>query len=348
MEKIRLGIIFGSRSGEHEVSLMSATSVIKAAQSLNKYEIVTIGISRSGVWRLYKGDPDRIEQDTWFDISEPFNPGDLKSVADFALPILHGPYGEDGTIQGLFEMLDIPYGGCGVLASSVAMDKGVAKDVYKTAGLPICRHILIYSEDFMDSREKILCDIEKSLGWPVFVKPANMGSSVGVTKAKDEAALEKAIMTAMEYDRRILIEEGLEVRELETSVIGNHNGNIEAAAVGEILPSDEFYDYHAKYQAGGASKLMIPADITVEQRENIKEMAKTAYKAVDCKGFARIDFFMDRNTNKIYINEINTIPGFTKFSMMPLLWAEAGVPYPELIDRIVGFGYERYYAKNRR
>jgi len=348
MDRIRLGIVFGSRSGEHEVSLMSATSVIKAAASLNKYEIVTIGITREGEWRLYQGDPDLIEQDRWSENSTPFNPGDIKKAADFILPVLHGPYGEDGTIQGLFEMLDIPYAGCGVLASSVAMDKGLAKDVYKMAGLPICRHKVIYSEDFNESKESILKELEESLGWPVFVKPANMGSSVGVTKAKDPGTLEEAILTAMKYDRRIVIEEGLEVRELETSVIGNHNGNIEAAAVGEILPSDEFYDYHAKYLAGGASKLMIPADITAEQREDIREMAKTAYKAIDGKGFARIDFFMDRKTEKIYLNEINTIPGFTRFSMMPLLWAEAGVPYPELIDRIVRFGYERYYAKNRR
>ncbi len=348
MDKIRLGIVFGSRSGEHEVSLMSATSVIKAAASLDKYEIVTIGITREGEWRLYQGEPDLIEQDRWVQNSTPFNPGDIKKTADFILPVLHGPYGEDGTIQGLFEMLDIPYAGCGVLASSVAMDKGLAKDVFKMAGLPICSHKLIYSEDFNESKESILKELEESLGWPVFVKPANMGSSVGVTKAKDPGTLEEAILTAMKYDRRIVVEEGLEVRELETSVIGNHNGNIEAAAVGEILPSDEFYDYHAKYLAGGASKLMIPADISDEQRESIREMAKTAYKAIDCKGFARIDFFMDRNTEKIYLNEINTIPGFTRFSMMPLLWAEAGVPYPELIDRIVRFGYERYYAKNRR
>lgn len=348
MDRIRLGIVFGSRSGEHEVSLMSATSVIKAAATLNKYELVTIGITREGEWRLYQGEPDLIEQDRWLDNSVPYNPGDLKKTVDFILPVLHGPYGEDGTIQGLFEMLDVPYGGCGVLASSVAMDKGLAKDVYKMAGLPICRHKLIYSEEFEVSKADILKETEEFLGWPVFVKPANMGSSVGVTKAKDLRTLEEAILTAMQYDRRIIVEEGLEVRELETSVIGNHSGNIEAAEVGEILPSDEFYDYHAKYLAGGASKLMIPADITKEQREAIREMAKTAYKAIDCMGFARIDFFMDRHSDKIVINEINTIPGFTKFSMMPLLWTEAGVPYPELIDRIVGFGYERYHAKNRR
>ena len=353
MDKIRVGIIFGGRSGEHEISLMSATSVINAMDK-EKYSLSFFGITKTGRWMSYRGPVENIESGKWEETAEDYNMGDLKKDVDFALPVLHGPYGEDGTIQGLFEMLDIPYAGCGVLASALAMDKAVAKEIFARAGLPVCKHVLLYREDLEDEEgqlsqkavEKQAQDAMKELKYPVFVKPANMGSSVGISKARDDESLAKAIMEAAKYDRRILVEEGINAREVETGVIGNHHP--EAAEVGEILPSAEFYDYHAKYFDGGESKLCIPAPLSQEKREEIRDIAVRAYMALDCAGFSRVDFFIDKDTDKVYINEINTIPGFTKFSMFPLLWQAAGVPYGKLIERIIGFGYEKYKAKNKR
>lgn len=342
---IKIGIIFGGRSGEHEISLMSAASVINALDK-TKFEPFYFGITKEGKWKRFEGKIDAIENGDWEKTAIDFNPGNLKEVVDFALPILHGPYGEDGTIQGLFEMIDIPYAGCGVLASSAAMDKAIAKDIFARAGLPICKHTLIFTEEFAADPDAVIRKVEAEVPYPVFVKPANMGSSVGITKAKEKEGLYEAIKEAAKYDRRIVIEEGIDCRELETGVIGNYNP--QAAEVGEILPSAEFYDYKAKYFDGGQSKICIPVDITNEIRESIREIAVKAYLSLDCTGFARVDFFLEKETDKIYINEINTIPGFTKFSMFPLLWAAASVSYPELIERIVDFGYERYHAKNKR
>lgn len=350
---IKLGIIFGGKSGEHEISLMSAASVINAL-SKSKFELFFFGITKEGKWKHFEGSTDMIENGAWEKTAKDFNPGRLKEFIDFALPVLHGPYGEDGTIQGMFEMLDIPYGGCGVLASAAAMDKAIAKDIFSKAGLPICRHALVYAEDFAETdggegtacSQKIALEIEKKVPYPMFVKPANMGSSVGITKVKNREGLYEALKEAAKYDRRIVIEEGIECRELETGVIGNHKP--QAAAVGEILPSKEFYDYKAKYFDGGKSKICVPADIPEHIKEEIRSLAVQAYTALDCSGFARVDFFLEKETDRVYINEINTIPGFTKFSMFTVLWAEAGVSYPELIERIVEFGYERYYAKNNR
>jgi D-alanine-D-alanine ligase len=342
---IKIGVIFGGKSGEHEISIMSAVSVINALDK-TKFEPFYFGITRDGDWKRFKGTPEEILSEEWEKTATDFNPGSLKQIVDFALPILHGPYGEDGTIQGLFEMIDIPYAGCGVLASSVAMDKAIAKDIFARAGLPICKHALIFAEEFTNNMEAVVKRVETAVPYPMFVKPANMGSSVGITKAKDREGLYAAIQEAAIYDRRIVIEEGIDCRELETGVIGNFNPQV--AEVGEILPSAEFYDYKAKYFDGGQSKICIPADISTETRETIREIAMKAYLALDCSGFARVDFFIEKGTDKIYINEINTIPGFTKFSMFPLLWVAASVSYPELIERIVNFGYERYNAKNKR
>lgn len=351
---IRLGIIFGGRSGEHEISLMSATSVIKAIDK-EKFSLVLIGITKEGNWLLYDGPVDKIEDGSWQQFAEAAlaeDPGkyaltvlgsggkSLKDTIDFALPVLHGPYGEDGTIQGLFEMADIPYGGCGVLGSAAAMDKTLAKEVFAKESLPICRHLNLFKEEALQDLDRTIDRIEKFLPYPIFVKPANMGSSVGISKAKNAEELRAAIKEAVKYDRRLVLEEGLDCREIETGVLGNHNPK--AAAVGEILPSDEFYSYTAKYFDGGQSKLCIPADISPEVAEEVKSIAIEAYKLLDCAGFARVDFFLEKGTNKIYLNEINTIPGFTKFSMFPLLWAEVGVPYPELIEQIIKLGFERY------
>jgi len=351
---IRLGIIFGGRSGEHEISLMSATSVINAIDK-EKFIPVLIGITKEGNWLLYDGPVDKIEDGSWQQIAEAAlkaDPGkysltvlgsgrkSLKDWIDFALPILHGPYGEDGTIQGLFEMADIPYGGCGVLGSAAAMDKTLAKEVFAKKSLPICRHLNLFKEEALENMDRVIDRVEKFLPYPIFVKPANMGSSVGISKAKNTEELKAAIKEAIKYDRRLVLEEGLDCREIETGVLGNYAPK--AAAVGEILPSDEFYSYTAKYFDGGQSKMCIPADIPAEVAEEIKSIAVEAYKLLDCAGFARVDFFLEKGTNKIYLNEINTIPGFTKYSMFPLLWAEVGVPYPELIERIIELGFQRY------
>lgn len=356
-DKMKLGIIFGGRSGEHEVSLLSAASVIRAVNK-EKYELAYIGITKDGEWRILETAKEMsdvesaemtaasLEDGTWEGSSKPFGFGELKNVIDFALPIMHGPYCEDGKIQGLFEMLDIPYGGCGVLASAVAMDKLLAKDVFARNGLPICGYAAVTKSEYESNPEAVLDRVEETLGYPNFVKPANMGSSVGISKAADRKSLAEALKLALRYDKRVIVEEYINCRELETAILGN--ASPEAAAVGEILPSAEFYDYQAKYLDGGASKLCIPAQISEEMTEKIRDFAKKAYMAIDGEGFARVDFFIDKDSGELYLNEINTIPGFTKFSMFPLLWEAAGVRYTDTIERIIELGYERYNAKNNR
>lgn len=354
----RLGIFFGGKSGEHEVSLMSATSVIGAIDK-EKYQVVAIGITKEGNWLLYDGPAEHIEDGSWQAeaeaalAAEPEKYGfsvlgaggrGLRDMIDFALPILHGPYGEDGTIQGLFEMVNIPYGGCDVIGSALAMDKIAAKQVFSVMGIRQVPYVWIEAEDLPEKEEWMRSKIAKRLTYPIFVKPANMGSSVGLSKVSREEDLTAAIALASQYDRRIIIEQGIDCRELETAVLGNHVA--EVGAVGEIIPSNEFYDYTAKYFDGGKTKLCIPANITEEQREEIRHAAAKAYKALDCRGYARVDFLMDKSTGEIYLNEINTIPGFTRFSMFPLLWAEAGVPYPRLIERIVELGCERHRIRS--
>lgn len=355
-----IGVLFGGRSGEHEISLMSAASVINAIDK-TKYRIVMIGITKQGRWLKYDGPFCHIEDGSWQNIAEEALERDpqnyeitvlgtgghsLKEQIDFALPILHGPYGEDGTVQGLFEMINLPYGGCGVASSATCMDKGLAKAIFAQERLPQVRYRVVRSEELEREKSRILQELSDNLGFPMFVKPANMGSSVGIGKAKNKKELKEALSNAAIYDQRIIVEEFIDCREIETAVIGNYDA--EVAAVGEIIPSSEFYDYRAKYFDGGKSKLCIPANLTLEQTETIQEIAKKAYKATDCCGFARVDFFISKNTGEIYLNEINTIPGFTKYSMFPLLWEAVGVPYPTLIERIITLGYERHYAKNHR
>lgn len=357
---IRLGVLFGGRSGEHEISLMSAASVINAIDK-SKYEVVQIGITREGHWYIFDGPTEQIESGSWEQEAKAALAADpekyslqilgsggasLKQRIDFALPILHGPYGEDGTIQGLFEMIDIPYGGSGVTGAALTMDKILAKAVCEKAGLPQGPYMALTKHEFDEREQQLLLEIEEKLSYPMFVKPSNMGSSVGITKVKTREDLKKAIDTAAIYDHRILIEEGIDCRELETGVLGNRDPQV--SGVGEIIPSAEFYDYKAKYFDGGQSKLCIPADIPAEKVEEIRSIAARAYSLLDCSGYARADFFMDRRTGKILLNEINSIPGFTKFSMFPLLWEEKGIAYPDLIERIVSLGYERYNAKNSR
>ena len=340
--KKKIGIIFGGKSGEYEVSLLSAASVIRA-MNREKFELVFLGITRDGTWKQFFGDVDAIEDGSWIETAWDFSLDRLKETIDFALPVVHGPYCEDGRLQGLLEMLDIPYGGCGVLASAVAMDKGLAKELFLQHNLPICKYILVCKEELQQERSRILEKIETEIGLPCFIKPANMGSSVGISKAADRQELEDGLMLAVRYDRRIVVEEALNCRELETGILGNEDPK--AAAVGEILPKGRFYDYSSKYADGGAS-LCIPAHLDSDTYEKIRELAVKAYQAIDGEGYARIDFFIEKDSGRVYLNEINTIPGFTQYSMFPLLWKEAGLEYSELLERIIELGYERYHDKN--
>jgi D-alanine-D-alanine ligase len=328
------------------------------AMDREKHEIVPIGISKSGEWFHITADMSglRTLDDERYDSLIPERGGESASarridigafqrLADFAFPLLHGPYGEDGTIQGVFEILDMPYAGCNVACSAISMDKIFTKEILIRAGFPVCKHASTYAFDFAGNAAGELDKIEASLAYPVFVKPANMGSSVGVTKAANRTALEAAIVNALQYDSRILIEEAVNGRELETAVLGNDEPQV--GAIGEIIPDGEFYDYDSKYK-NGLAKLCIPADIPDGTAREIGILATGAYKALGGAGFSRIDFFFEEKTGKIYLNEMNTIPGFTAYSMFPLLWKAKGVAYSELIERIIGFGYERHFAKNNR
>lgn len=353
----KLGIIFGGKSDEHEISILSASSIVAAMEG-SQYEVIKIGINKNGNWYLITDkmdditslDDERIhtlipseceERESAKEISV----GELSQTIDFAFPVLHGPFGEDGTIQGLFEMMDIPYAGCGVAASALAMDKIFTKEIWIRSGLPVCKHKIIRKSDVSNHLEKKLMDIANALGYPLFVKPANMGSSVGINRASNMDELENAVHEALKYDSRVIIEEEIIGRELETAVLGN--SNVEAAAVGEIVTTGKFYDYESKYK-DGMTKLFIPADIPEDAKSQISRIAIDSFRALDGSGFGRVDFFLEEKTGKILLNEINTIPGFTKFSMFPSLWAKAGVEYRELIERIIDLGYERYNAKNNR
>ncbi len=362
---MRIGVIFGGRSGEHEISLMSAASVIRVMDK-NKYKIVPIGITREGKWLLYDADKvDKIEDGSWQSEAESLLKSDperyeftvlgsggrsLKDIVDFALPIIHGPYCEDGKLQGLLETVNIPYAGSGVSGSCIAMDKAFAKEVFIQHGLPVCPYILIDSHDMRGDIAEIepaLADmVESKLKYPVFVKPANMGSSVGISKVNARKDLYHAVSIASGYDRRIVIEEGVDCRELETAVMGNDNPV--TGAVGEIVPSAEFYDYKAKYFDSGESKLCIPADITEGTEKEIKKLAIKAYKALDCYGYSRVDFLLDKKTEKLYINEINTLPGFTKISMFPQLFMHEGMEYAKIIEEIINLGLEKFMEKDAR
>ncbi|AOT70173.1 D-alanine--D-alanine ligase [Geosporobacter ferrireducens] len=367
-KKLNIGIIFGGKSGEHEVSLMSAASVMRAMDR-EKYNIIPIGITNEGSWMLYNGPIEKIESGEWEGISNkllqedpqhsvftvipmgnepsqaivPGIPPYLGEQIDVIFPVLHGPYGEDGTIQGLLEMADIPYVGAGVLASAVGMDKIYSKRIFEMVGLPMGKYMLVMRKKLRENPQVYVEMIEENFSYPVFIKPANLGSSVGISKARNQEELLKGLQAAARHDRKILVEEFIACRELECAVLGNDEPK--ASVVGEIIPSHEFYDYEAKYFDDGKSKMIIPADIPAEKAMEIREMAIKAYKAIDCSGLARVDFFMEKETMKIYINEINTMPGFTKYSMYPLLWDAAGLPYPQLIDQLIQLAVERHQDK---
>ncbi len=351
-EKLNVAVVFGGKSGEHEVSLMSATNVIKAMNK-EKYNIFMIGITRQGKWMTYRGETDKIADGSWEKEAEQlgrdetinllfsgFFKGDTESGIDVVFPVLHGPNGEDGTIQGLLEMLDTPYVGCGVMASALGMDKEFSKKLFGMKGLPMGDYDVILKADMEKDMDSAVSRIEGRFSYPVFIKPVNMGSSVGITKAHDRAELVKGLKEACKYDRKVMVEESINCREFECAVLGNNDPV--ASGIGEIIPSHEFYDYEAKYFDDGKSVLIIPAPLSEEKTNELREAAVKAYKALDCAGMARVDFFMDKETGKIYINEINTIPGFTKISMYPKLWDAAGVGYSELIDRLIELAIERH------
>ncbi|HWF91833.1 MAG TPA: D-alanine--D-alanine ligase family protein [Terriglobales bacterium] len=392
MKKLRVGILFGGRSGEHEISLLSAASVFKAIDQ-SKYEVVPIGITKEGRWvtagdaerllsgkpasdqkkdesrHLRAGDPDATPSAAVLASGEgvvvppepqtalaPFQTDSLTRRSsdrainvDVIFPVLHGTFGEDGTIQGLLELADIPYVGAGVLGSAAGMDKDVMKSLFIAAGLPIVKHVTVLRSEWESEPKKVQKLVESKLKYPAFVKPANLGSSVGISKAHDRKELGPAIEEAAKFDRKIVIEQGVggrknKAREIECSVLGNDKP--EASVPGEIVPGKEFYDYTAKYLDEG-SELIIPAKLTKAETKRFQQLAISAFRAVDCSGLARVDFLMDPKTRKIYLNEINTMPGFTSISMYPKLWAASGLAYPKLIERLIELGLERHADKKK-
>jgi D-alanine-D-alanine ligase len=391
MKILRVGILFGGRSGEHEVSLLSAASVLSAIDK-EKYEVVPIGITKDGRWltaehaenllqgkpiheprQLRAGDPEATAAAAVLAQGEsvvfppepvhrqsglvPFQTeaalarraSDRAINVDVIFPVLHGTFGEDGTIQGLLELADIPYVGAGVLGSAAGMDKDIMKSLFLAAGIPIVKHFTILRSAWEKQPEKIRKLVENKLKYPVFVKPANLGSSVGISKARDRKELGPAMEEAAKFDRKIVIEQGVggkmkKAREIECSVLGNDDPA--ASVPGEIVPGKEFYDYTAKYVDEG-STLIIPAKLNKAETKQVQELAVRAFKAVDCSGLARVDFLMDPNSRKIYLNEINTMPGFTSISMYPKLWAASGLAYADLIDRLIQLGLERHKDKKK-
>lgn len=357
--KIRLGVIFGGRSGEHEVSLMSARSVLNALDR-TRYDIVTIGISREGHWYAGDGILDALasRQFGGFErvalLGEPGQSNlyrwgagtalEILGQLDVVFPLLHGTFGEDGTIQGLFEMAEIPYVGAGVLASSVAMDKGLFKMLMRAHDIPTVESVVVLSSEIAGDVDMAISKVETVGEYPLFVKPANLGSSVGVSKVRNRSDLLEGLMEAARYDRRVLVERGLDAREIEVSVLGNEEP--EASVPGEVIPSDEFYSYRAKY-IDDRSELIIPAPIPPEAADEARRLAVESFLAFDGAGMARVDFLLERSTGQVYVNEANTIPGFTKISMYPKLWEASGRPYPSLLDRLVDLAFERHGQKAR-
>lgn len=360
--KLRIGVIFGGRSGEHEVSLMSARSILGALDP-EKYELVQIGITHDGVWWFGENVLDALQSrsleglkravilsDPKYQALFTIHPSEtgqlLQEVAtlDVVFPVLHGTFGEDGTLQGLLELVDLPYVGAGVLGSSVGMDKAVFKDVMRANDIPVLESILVLRSEIEADIDSVLQRAEGLAGYPLFVKPCNLGSSVGVSKCRSRSDLMEGLLDAARYDRRVLVERGIEAREIEVSVLGNDDPK--ASLPGEIVPSDEFYSYNAKY-IDDRSILNVPAELPAETIKEVQSLAVRAFKAVDCAGMARVDFLMDKGTHVLYLNELNTIPGFTRISMYPKLWDASGLPYPELVNRLVELALERKKDRDR-
>ena len=348
MKRLKIGVIFGGISSEHDVSKVSGTSVIKNLNK-EKYDIISIYIDKDGKWYTYEKPLEEIDiLDIDADVSNDIKPIDniekiLKSV-DVIFPVLHGLGGEDGSIQGLFEMLKVPYVGCGILASSVGMDKVYTKIIFEKANIKQAKYEYVrkykdnyiyidkeFNEEIINLNELVL-KIEKNLSYPMFIKPSNSGSSVGINKAADTEELKKAIEYATNFDKKVLIEEGIVGKEIKCAVLGNED--VMSSCVGEIKPAEAFYTFDAKYK-NQESKVLIPADLPKEMSNRIRDLAIKAFKAIDGKGIARVDFFIEKDTNKIYINEINTMPGFTEISMYPKLFESLGMQYFELLDKLI-------------
>ncbi len=358
-EKITVGILFGGRSGEHEVSLTSAQGIMRAIDK-DKYRVVPIGITKEGLW-ITGGDPlvTLTTGKGWERITPLVTPLDtcrpeeehaveaglfrLQDL-DVIFPVLHGPYGEDGTVQGLLELLSIPFVGAGVTASAVGMDKVICKAVLSEAGLPVLPYRAYRYLDWEAGCDTVRFDCESNLQYPMFVKPANMGSSVGISKVKNVDQLMAGIREAFRFDRKILVEQGIDGREIEISVLGNDEPIV--SLPGEIIPSREFYSYAAKY-LDDTSELLIPAPISAEQVQLIQKLALESYRAIDCAGMARVDFLIDRASGDVWLNELNTIPGFTPISMYPKLWEASGIGYSDLIDRLIELGLQRHRERSR-
>ena len=366
--KLRVGVLFGGRSGEHEVSLRSAASIIDAMDK-SRYEVVPIGITKEGRW-LAAGEAERLLGGTYrplprADAGEPADiirseagvlqhglpivlapdPSQRDTASqplDVIFPILHGTFGEDGTVQGLLELAGMAYVGGGVLASAAGMDKDVMKRLFRDHGVPVVPWLLFLRAEIEAHPRRLAAAVEARFRYPVFIKPANLGSSVGITKVHGRRELRPALELAATFDRKVLVERAVDGRELECSVLGNDDP--EASVPGEIVPVHEFYDYAAKYLEEG-SELIIPARLTAAQTRRVQELAVGAFRAIDCSGMARVDLFLERKTGRIYVNEINTIPGFTSISMFPKLWEASGLPYPKLIDRLIELALERHAAK---
>jgi D-alanine-D-alanine ligase len=377
LKKIRVGVIFGGRSGEHEISLISAESVMRALNK-DKYDVLPIGVTKEGRW-LIGGDPlaqlkeasltpkeltggspqstvpgpksgvptRDLVLGTWnLELGTP-SPKLRSPLADVdvVFPVLHGPYGEDGTVQGLLELANLPYVGAGVTASALGMDKALQKTIFRQKGIPVMDFLVVKRRDWEREPEAVLARVEAALGYPCFVKPVNLGSSVGITKAHHRQELRLALDIAARYDRRLLVEQSAEdCREIEVSVLGNDDPI--ASIPGEIVPHREFYDYIAKY-VDEETELKIPADLPPPVAERVRELGVRAFLAIDCAGMARVDLFVARDYSRIYVNELNTIPGFTSISMYPKLWEASGLPYPELLDRLIELALERHADKSR-
>jgi D-alanine-D-alanine ligase len=354
-------VVFGGRSGEHEVSLASARAIVDALRQSGRYEVLPVGITREGSW-ISSGDPMRELESRARELTASSLPGspkgaaklgppaseklpvDLFDAADVVFPVLHGPYGEDGTIQGMLDLAGVPYVGSGVLASSAGMDKVTMKKVFTFHDLPQVEWIGLTHKEWESDRERRIREIETTLGYPCFVKPSNLGSSVGINKATDAEELGNALDAAATLDRRIIVEQGVDAREIEVSVLGNEEA--EVSVPGEIVvPGHEFYDYEAKYTEGGM-ELHAPARIPGEKISELQSIARAAYNAIDAAGMARVDFFLERGTERLLLNEINTIPGFTSTSVYPKLWAASDLPYEQLLERLIQLALERHGAES--
>ncbi|MCX6053395.1 MAG: D-alanine--D-alanine ligase [Chloroflexi bacterium] len=351
-KKLTIAVIFGGRSGEHAVSLMSARSILSVLNP-EKFDVIQIGITPSGAWLTGKNVIEALEAKSTAHLSSVVLFPEPKKNSFFVLkgdrleplppidvvfPVLHGTFGEDGTLQGLLELADVAYVGCGVLSSSVGMDKNLFKDVMRAHQIPVVESLLFTRSQIATSIEEVIVRIEKTISYPVFVKPANLGSSVGISKCKNHSDLLEGLREAAQFDRRILVERGINAREIEVGVLGNEHPI--ASIAGEIRPMDEFYTYKAKY-LDDSSELIIPARLEKGIELKLSEIAVRAFEAIDGAGMARVDFLLDRDTHEIYLSEINTIPGFTKISMYPKLWAASGISYSELVDRLIALGIER-------